>query len=310
MKALRIHGRGGAEHLVYEDAPQPQPGPGEVLVHVAASAIIFNELHWDLTYQQSDGTPRPTPIPGRDVAGTVAEVGSGVTEWTVGDPVYALLAFGRDGAAAEYAIALPGELAPPPLTIDAATASVVPLSALTAWQALFPHAGLAAGQTILIHGAAGGVGTYVVQFAHWQGARVIASASERQRDFLRDLGADEVIDYTTTRFEEAVPPVDVVLDLVGGDTLARSWAVVRPEGIIVSVVSPPPDRETVPADKRFDWFIVEPSGAQLRTIATLIDAGHVRPIVDAIFPLADGRAAFEAAGAGHARGKIVLNIAG
>ncbi len=308
MKAIRLHGRGGPDHLIYEDAPDPQPGPGEVLVRVAATAIIANELYWDLTYQQPDGTPRPTPIPGRDVAGTVAALGAGVTDLAIGTAVYGLLAFGRDGAAADFAIARPDELAPMPRTLDAAHAAVVPLSALTAWQALFPAAGLVAGQTVLIHGAAGGVGTYALQLAHWTGARVIVTASARQGDFLRDLGADVVIDYTTTRFEDAVPKVDVVVDLVGGATLARSWAVVKPGGTLVSVVSPPPD-VTAHDGVRFRWFIVTPSGAQLREIGALLDGGQVRPIVDAIFPLADARAAYEASGAGHARGKIVLKVA-
>ena len=276
MKAVRVHGRGGVDHLVYEDAPQPQPGPGEALARVGASGVIATELKWDETYQSVTGAPRLFPIPGRDLSGVVAAVGPGVTDLAVGDTVYSMLGYGRDGAEAEYAIALPSELAPRPRTLDDIQAAAVPLSALTAWQALFVHGGLSSGQTALIHGAAGGVGVLATQLARWKGARVITTASARNADFVRTLGADEVIDYATTRFEEVVHDVDVVFDTVGGDTLARSWQVVKPGGVLVSVVSPlsgPPVR----ADIRYLYFIVEPNGAQLREIGALIDAGQTAP---------------------------------
>src|SRR5512133_998064 len=240
MKAIHIHGRGGPNHLVYEDAPQPHPGSGEVLVRVYATGIIATELKWDVTYQTPTGSPRTMPIPGRDLSGVVEEVGPGVTTPVTGAAVYAMLGYGRDGAEADYTLALPNELAPKPTTLDPVQAAAVPLSALTAWQALFDHAHLAVGQTVLIHGGAGGVGVFAVQLAHWVGARVIATASARNRIFLRELGADEVIDYTTTRFEEVVQGVDLVFDTVGGDTLQRSWLVIRPGGVLVSIVSPPP----------------------------------------------------------------------
>lgn len=306
MKAIRLHGRGGPDYLVYEEAPQPQPGPGEVLVRVAATAVIANELKWDETYQTASGVLRPLPIPGHDLSGVVAEIGPGVSDLAVGDAVYALLAFGRDGAEAEYAIALPDELAPKPRTLDNVQAAAVPLAGLTAWQALFTHADLSAGQTVLIHGAAGGVGTYAVQLARWAGARVIATASARQHDFLRELGAEEVVDYATTRFEDVVHDVDVVFDMVGGDTLARSWQVAKAGGMIVSVVSPRPTQQSPRDDVRFVWFIVEPNGEQLRQIGALLDAGRIRPIVAQVLPLAEARRAFEEAANGHARGKIVL----
>src|SRR5215831_6781841 len=157
MKAVRLHGRGGPGQLVYEEAPQPQPGPGEALARVGASGVIANELKWDETYQTVTDIPRPFPIPGRDLSGVVVAVGPDVTGVAIGDAVYAMLGYGRDGAEAEYAIVLPSELAPKPRTLDEAQAAAVPLSALTAWQALFEHARLVRGQTVLIHGAAGGV---------------------------------------------------------------------------------------------------------------------------------------------------------
>ena len=215
MKAIRIHGRGGPDHLVYEEAPLPSLGPGEVLVRVAAAAILVNELRWEITYQTASGEPRPLPIPGRDLCGVVAEVGAGVSEVTVGDAVYAMLGYGRDGAEAGYAIALPSELAPKPRTLNDMQAAAAPLSALTAWQALFIHANMSSGQRVLIQGASGGVGTYAVQFTHWAGAQTLATASARNADFLRDLGADVIIDYATTRFEDVAYDVDVVFDLVG-----------------------------------------------------------------------------------------------
>ena len=310
MKAIRVHGRGGPDHLSYDDAPTPQPGPGEVLVRVGATAVIATELTWDETYQTSAGDPRPLSIPGHDLAGVVAEIGPGVIDLAVGTEVYALTAFDRDGAEAEYAIALPHELAPKPQSLDMIQAAAVPLAALTAWQALFIHAHLSKGQTALIHGGAGGVGSYAVQLAHWAGARVITTASARHHDFLRGLGADQVIDYTTTPFEEVVHDADVVFDTVGGESLARSWQIVKDGGVVVSVVSPRPADDPTQTRARFVWFIVEPSGEQLRAIGDLIDAGQIQPVVSQVFPLAEARNAWEAAASGHAQGKIVLRVEG
>jgi NADPH:quinone reductase-like Zn-dependent oxidoreductase len=309
MKAVRLHGRGGSDDLVYEDAPKPHAGAGEVLVRVYATGVIANELKWDVTYQTKAGNPRTLPIPGRDFSGVVEEVGFGVTTFVPGSEVYAMLDYGYDGAEAEYTIALPSELAHKPGALDHVQAAAVPLSALTAWQALLAHANLVAGQTVLIHGAAGGVGVFAVQLARWAGAQVIATASARNRDFLRALGASAIIDYTTRRFEEVVKPVDVVFDLVGGDTLQRSWQVVKPAGVLVSVVSPRPAAEIIQGhDAHFAWFVVEPNREQLIQIGTLLDAGHIRPIVETVLPLSQARQAYELGVKGHTRGKIVLRV--
>jgi NADPH:quinone reductase-like Zn-dependent oxidoreductase len=309
MKAVRLHGRGGPDDLVYEDSPQPHPGLGEVLVRVYATGVIANELKWDVTYQTKAGSPRALPIPGRDLSGVVEAVGPGVTTLVTGSEVYAMLDYGYDGAEAEYTIALPSELAPKPRTLDHVQAAAVPLSALTAWQGLFAHANLVAGQTVLIHGAAGGVGVFAVQLARWSGAQVIATASTRNGDILRELGASVVIDYTTTRFEEVVKPVDIVFDLVGGDTLQRSWQVVKPGGMLVSVVSPRPAADVTQGHAaRFAWFVVEPNREQLIHIGALLDAGHMRPIVETVLPLSEVRQAYEQAAKGHTRGKIVLRV--
>ncbi len=309
MKAIRIHERGNPEGLIYEDAPQLHPGPGKVLVRVYASGIIANELHYDETYQTSTGIARSLPIPGHDLAGVVEEIGSGVTTLKQGEAVYALIAFDRDGSDAEYTLALPDELAPKPQTIDYVQAAAVPLSALTAWQGLFEHAHLVAGQTILVHGAAGGVGVFAVQLAHWAEAHVIATASARNQDFLRELGANEVIDYTTTRFEDVVQNVDMVFDTVGGDTLKRSWQVIKHGGVLVSIVSPRPSFEEATAHNvRPFWFVVEPNRKQLTQIGELIDARHLRPVIDTVFPLSQARQAYKQAAQGHTRGKIVLRV--
>ncbi|MBA2393252.1 MAG: NADP-dependent oxidoreductase [Ktedonobacteraceae bacterium] len=308
MKAIHLHGRGGPGQLVYEDAPQPHPGPGEVLVRVYAAGIIAPELTWSETYETRTGNIRSLPIPGHDLAGIVEEVGPGVTTIARGAEVYALTAFDRDGTEAEYTIALPDELAPKPRSLDYVQAAAVPLTALTAWQALFEHAGLSAGQTVLIHGAAGGVGVFAVQLAHWAGARVIATASARNRDFLRGLGANEIIDYTTTHFEEVVHDVDIVLDMVGGSTQDRSWQVVKQGGVLVSVASPPSAERAKAHGVRPVWFVVEPNREQLIQIGALIDAGRIRPVIETALSLSQARQAYEQGASGHTRGKIVLRV--
>jgi NADPH:quinone reductase-like Zn-dependent oxidoreductase len=309
MKAIRIHDRGGPDHLVYEDVPQPHPDPGEVLVRVYATGIIVNELRWNETYETKAGSQRVLPIPGRDLSGMVVQVGPGVTTLTTGAEVYAMLDYGREGAEADYTLARPFELAPKPRTLDYVQAAAVPLSALTAWQGLFEHASLVAGQTILIHGAAGGVGVFALQLAHWAGAHVIATASARNRDFLHELGTNEFIDYTTTRFEDVVHDVDLVFDTVGGDTLQRSWQVIKRGGVLVTIVSPPPSFENAKALGIHPfWFAVEPNREELIQIGTLIDAGHLRPIIDTVFPLSQARQAYEQGARGHTRGKIVLRV--
>ncbi len=310
MKAIRIHDRGRADSLLYEDALQPQPGPGEVLVRVYATGVIANELRWDETYQTPTGDRRNLPIAGRDVAGVVEEVGPGVTTPAQGTEVYGMLGYGRDGAEAEFTPALPGELAPMPHTLTYAQAAAVPLTALTAWQALFDHASLAPRQSILIHGASGGVGVFAVQLAHWLNAHVIATSSTRNHDLLRDLGADEILDYATTRFEDVVHNVDVVFDTVGGETLQRSWQVLKPGGTLVTVVSPPPSFEEAKSHGLHPfWFVVEPNRNQLIQIASLIDEGQLRPILDTILLLSQARQAYKQGAKGHARGKIVLQVA-
>ena len=308
MKAIRIHTRSGPEAFVYEDAPQPHPGEGEVLVRVYATSVMWQEPTWAETWKTPTGVDRDLPIPGHDLSGLVAEVGTGVTDVAIGEAVYALTEFWRDGAAAEYAIARATDLAPKPRSLDYVQAAGVPLVGLTAWQALFDHARLSAGQSVLIHGAAGGVGSMAVQLAHWVGANVIGTASARNRDFLRGLGADEVIDYTSTRFEDMLHDVDVVLDTIGGDTMERSWSALKKGGLLVSVFSPPPKEQAKAQSVRALFFVVQPNRAELSQIGDLIDAGQVQPVIETVFPLSEAPQAFERALSGHTRGKIILRV--
>jgi NADPH:quinone reductase-like Zn-dependent oxidoreductase len=308
MKAIRFHTRSGPEGLVYEDAPQPHPGEGEVLARVYATSVMWQEPTWSETWKTPTGVDRHLPIPGHDLSGVVAEVGIGITDVAVGEAVYALTEFWQDGAAAEYAIARASDLAPKPRTLDYVQAAGVPLVGLAAWQALFDHARLSAGQTVLIHGAAGGVGSMAVQLAHWVGANVIGTASARNRDFLRELGADEVIDYTSTRFEDMLHDVDIVLDTIGGDTLERSWGVLKKGGLLVSIFSPPPWEQAKAHNVRAVFFVVQPNRAELIQIGDLIDVGQIRPVIEAVFPLREARQAFERGLSGHTRGKIILRV--
>lgn len=213
-------------------------GFGDALLRVHATAITPAELTWAETYSNCDGSEGLPTIPGHEVSGVVESVADGVSKLLIGDEVYALTSFCRDGSAAEYVAVRAADLAPKPRTLSHVQAAAVPLSALTVWQAFFDHAHLASDQRVLIHGAAGGVGTFAVQIAHWCGAYVIGTASAKNRDFLLRLGADEVIDYHQVRFEQAVCDVDVVLDTIGGETRERSWQVLKPTGILVSLPGP------------------------------------------------------------------------
>ncbi len=309
MKAIRLHARGGPEQIVYEDAPMPALEAGDALVRVGAAGVTPTELTWGTTYRTCGGAPRLPAIPGHDVSGTVAALAPGAEGLAVGQAVYGLTAFCRDGTAAEYVAVRAADLAPRPRVLDDVQAAAVPLSALTAWQALFDHAGLAAGQRVLIHGAAGGVGTFAVQLAAWRGAHVIGTASARNHAFLNNLAIGRWVDYTAGPFEAQVGQVDAVLDTVGGEVLDRSWAVVRPGGVLVTVAgSAAPERAAERGVRGVD-FIVEPSRSQLQQITELIDAGRLRPILAEALPLAEARAAFERGLLGHTRGKMVLRVA-
>jgi NADPH:quinone reductase-like Zn-dependent oxidoreductase len=238
----------------------------------------------------------------------VAALGTGVTGLAVGDEVYGLIPFTRDGAAAEYVTVPANVLAAKPARLDHDSAAAVPLAALTAWQGLIGHAGLTSGQHVLVQGGAGGVGSFAVQIASALGARVTTTALPQDREFVTRLGADRVVDYSTGRFEDQVADVDVVFDAVGGETQARSWAVLRPGGTLVSIVRPPDPEAASAAEGRGVFFVVEPDRAGLESLTELIDDGRLTPVVDRVVPLSETRAAYEALGKEHRRGKIVLHV--
>ncbi|MGW3667895.1 NADP-dependent oxidoreductase [Streptomyces sp. NPDC005141] len=309
MHAVRGHRRGGPDQLVYEVAPRPVPGPGEVLIEVRAASVTSGELGWDATWTDSfdgSGGPRLPIVPSKEVSGVVAEPGEGVTDFAPGDEVYGLIPFTRDGAAAEYVTVPAAVLAAKPRSLDHERTAALPLAGLTAWQGLVTHAGIAPGQRVLVHGGAGGVGSFVVQVAAALGAEVTATASVRDADFVRGLGAKTVIDYAGRRFEDEVKDADVVFDTVGGDTLDRSWRVLRPGGVLVGIVTPPaPPGGT---DVRAVFFVVEPDRAGLDELNALVEAGRLVPQVDRIVPLESAPAAYAALEREHRRGKIVLHV--
>jgi NADPH:quinone reductase-like Zn-dependent oxidoreductase len=308
MKAVRIHEYGGPEVLKYEDAPRPQAGPGEVLIRVHAASV--NPVDWKIRagYLQQMLKYKLPMIPGWDVSGVVESAGAGVTRLKPGDLVYCLADMSRDGSYAEYIAVRESAVALKPKSIDHTTAAAIPLAALTAWQALYDGAKLSAGQTLLIHGAAGGVGTFAVQLAKMKGARVIATASKKNHDFLRSLGADEVIDYNTTKFEDAVHGVDAILDTITGETMERSWQVLKKGGILVSILEPPSQEKAGACGVRCHHTFVQPNMEQLNEIAKLVDAGKLKVIIEKVFPLAEAGAAQESNAAGHTRGKIAIRV--
>ena len=296
MSAIRLHAPASLDALALEQVEIPAVGPGEVLVRVRAAAITRGELEWPVD--------RLPAIPSYELSGTVAALGADVPDLAVGDPVWALTGFDRDGAAAEFTVVPAAFLAPKPHTLGHAESAAIPLAGLTAWQGLFEHGRLRQGERVLIHGAAGGVGQFATQLARWRGAYVIGTSSGAGLEGLRALGADDAVDRSAVRFEETVAPVDLVFDTVGGELLARSARLLREGGRIVSVAEEPPAAlsERVEAS----YFVVEPSRDQLIELARLVDEGIVRPLVDSVFPLADARRAFERVEMSGKRGKVVL----
>jgi len=306
MKAIRYHEYGGAESLRYEDAPRPTPGPGELLIKVRAASV--NPIDWKLRAGHLKAyMPLTFPvIPGRDLSGVVEDVGRGVVRFKPGDEVYAMTDGARGGTYAEYAIANEAQAAMKPASIDHAHAAAIPLTALCAWQALFEKAKLARGQKILIHAAAGGVGSIAVQLAKWRGAQIVGTASAKSEGLVLKLGADMVIDYAKAPFESIVHDADVVLDSIGGDTQERSLRALKKGGILVALAQPPSAERASNYGVRAEMLSAHPSAEQLAEIAKLIDAGIVKPIVASILPLSDARRAHEMSQTSHTRGKIVL----
>jgi NADPH:quinone reductase-like Zn-dependent oxidoreductase len=305
MKAVRIEepkGFEGIDGLEYEDAPDPQPANGDALVAVRAASFTPTELLWPLATDRA-GHERGRRIPAHEGSGVVVALGYGAAGVSVGDEVYGLIDGYRDGWAAEYVAIEARSLAPKPMTVDFIGAAALPQAALTSWQALFDHGRLESGQTVVVHGAGGGVGSIGVQLARWAGARVIGTGRANARNRVLAAGADDFVDVESDDWETAVGQVDLVYDTIGGEVLARSPAILKPGGALVSIMDP---LQTDRNDIRIVHFIRDPSGVQLREIARLVDDGTVRPDVGAVFPLADAREAFLAKSTEHIPGKVVL----
>ncbi|MFL6569579.1 MAG: NADP-dependent oxidoreductase [Chthoniobacterales bacterium] len=308
MHALVIHSFGGPEVLKYEEVPRPEPKDDQVLVHVIAAALnpVDTAVRQGFMRQRT-GEKFPMII-GYDIAGVVEKVGAKVTKLKVGDPVYAYLTM-DGGGYAEYAVASEKEAVRKPKALTFEEAAAVPLAGSTAWQALIDTAKLQSGQTVLIHGGSGGVGSLAVQIAKARGAKVIATASTANQETLKQLGVDQAIDYTQTNFEEQVKDVDVVLDTVGKDTLARSYGVVKKGGIVVTIAGKPDQPEAEKRGIRVAGMRTEPKAETLEELTKLAEAGKLKPIISQVLPLSEGAKAQEQVATRHTRGKIVLKVA-
>ena len=306
MRAARIHRFGGPEAIVIDEIARPSPKEGEVVVKVAAAGVG----NWDALIREGKSAVNiPLPITlGSDLAGTVESVGSAVAQLEPGEEVYGATNKAFCGAYAEYAVAAAGMIAPKPKMLNLIQAASVPVVAVTAWQMLYDYGQVKGGQTVLIQGGAGNVGRYAVQLAKHLGARVYATAGTADVEYVRNLGADEVVDHKTTKFEDVVPKVDAVLDTVGGQTQHRSIAVLKPGGILVSSVSPVPEDQQRPG-VRSVFFLVDVSTSRLNELSRLFDGGQLSSDVGTVLRWEMVRAAHEVlAGAPHKRGKIVLEM--
>jgi NADPH:quinone reductase-like Zn-dependent oxidoreductase len=308
MKAWRVREFGPPEVMIFETVARPDPGPGQVLVKIHAAGVG----PWDGWIRAGrSALPQPLPLTlGSDLSGEVAALGSGISELAVGDQVFGVTNPQFVGAYAEYAVGSARMLANKPSSLTYVEAASVPVIAVTAWQGLFDQARLEAGQTVVIHGAAGNVGAYAVQLARRAGLRSIATAGTQDIDYVRALGADKVVDYHTQRFEDEVKDADAVLDLVGGDTQTRSFQVLRPGGKLISAVSQPDQDRAKQHGVNAGFFLVEVTTERLRRIAELIDCGELKTRVGAVLPLVDARVAHMMLEGRRPppKGKIVLNV--
>jgi NADPH:quinone reductase-like Zn-dependent oxidoreductase len=306
MKAARVHRFGSPDVILVEEVPRPSPATGEVLVRIIAAGVG----PWDAIIREgrSKVSPPPPLTLGSDLAGVVEAVGADVTQFKIGDEVYGVTNLQFVGANAEFAIASADMIALKPQRLTNLEAASIPVVAVTAWQMLFEYARPEPGHTILILGAAGNVGAYAVQFAANAGFPVTAVVGSKDVEYVRTLGAKDVVDYRVTDFADVVRPVDVVIDTVGGETRERAFGVLKPGGILVTVVS----TELVPAraDVRSAFFYAEVTTARLNAMSPFLESGRVMPQVGSVLSLADVRTAHEMlAGAPHRRGKIMLQVA-
>lgn len=308
MKAVRIHAWGDASRLQLDDVPTPDCGADEVLIRTVAAAV--NPVDWKIREGYlKDALPFKLPLTlGWDVSGVIERVGSAVTDFKPGDAVYSRPDITRNGTYAEYVVVRAAEVALKPATISHAEAASLPLAGITAWEALIEVGALRPTQRVLIHAGAGGVGTVAVQLARWRGAHVIATCSAANRELVLSLGADEVIDYRSEDFRELAKDMDLVFDTVGGEVQERSWSVLKPGGLLVSVVEPPAPSRAEELGVRSAFVFIQPNARILRELAHLVEVGRLRPVVGAEFSLDDAARAQALSQSGRARGKIVLYV--
>lgn len=308
MKAIRIHEFGGPDVLSIDEIPVPQPEKDEVLIRVHATSV--NPVDWKIREgQRKEKFPSKLPLTlGWDVSGVIESLGDQVGHFRKGDEVYGRPDPTKNGAYAEYIVVKANLLSIKPISIGHTEAAAVPLAGLTAWQGLFDHGLLKEGQKVLIHAAAGGVGTYAVQFAKSKGAYVIGTASDQNIDFLKRLGADEVIDYNMESFETILHDIDLVLDTIGGDTQLKSIDVLKPGGRLITTLAPEFVSEAKAKNVHLSSYMAQSIPKQLEEIAELIDAGKVKPVIDQVLPFTDARKAHLSNEQGHTRGKIVLRV--
>jgi len=308
MKAVRIHEYGDASVLRFEEAPRPVCEAEDVLIRVVGSSV--NPVDWKIRRGYlKEMIPYAMPIiPGWDVSGVVEEIGAKVSRFQVGDAVYSRPDITRNGTYAEWIAVRESEVAFKPRTVSHISAAVLPLAGITAWEGLVNVGKVASGQRVLIHAAAGGVGSLAVQIAKAHGAHVIGTGSGATRALIESLGADEFVDYRTTALRDAVRNVDLVLDTMGGDTQEASWAVMAPGGLLVSMVNNPAEAVTQWPQLRAAYIFIGPDVSVLERLAALVDEGKVRPVIGAEFALHDIRNAHVLSEAGHVRGKIALHV--
>ena len=304
MKAVVIHEYGNNDVVQYIEVERPEPQAGEVLVKVHAAGV--NPVDWKIRDGAGQRMGMTLPIRlGSEIAGTIEAVGEGGSDFKAGDAIFGII---KSGGFAEYALAKAADLALKPASLDFVHTAAVPLGALTAWQAMFEVAGLTGGQRLLITGTSGGVGSLAVQLAKNKGAYVIGLASGRNEAFVRGMGVDEFVDYTTQPFEEVVKDVDVVFDTVGGDTFQRAFSTLKTGGFLVTSVAFPKN-EARQHGVGVARVLCKPDAGQLAAIRDLVDAGKLRAHVATVLPLAEVKQALELSAGGRTRGKIVLKMA-
>ena len=309
MKAVVVNDYGGPEVLKYQDAPRPEPKEDEILVRVMAAGVNPVDAYVRQGMFAKRGLDNRPAIIGYDISGVVEQTGPKVTKFKNGDAVFCYLSVMRGGGYAEFAIAKESETALKPKNINFEEAAAVPLAATTAWQALVDTAKLEKGQTVLIHGGSGGVGSFAIQIAKARGAKVIATASTAHQSLLKQLGVDQAIDYTTTKFEDVVKDVDLVLNCVRADAMNRSYGVVKKGGMIVSITDEPDQTECGKRGIRCSRLGAHPDAKVLEELTKLIEAGKMKPIVSQTLPLADASKAHQQIETHHTLGKIVLKVA-